>query len=871
MSLSPGARLGPYEILAPLGAGGMGEVYLALDTRLKRRVAVKVLPAELSANGERLARLEREAHTASALNHPNIVTVYDIGTSGSTSYIAMEFVEGKTLREVLLSGPLSVKGALEIASQAANGLAKAHAAGIIHRDLKPENLMISKDGFVKILDFGLAKVAPREGPELSLMPTAASTQTEEGTILGTVGYMSPEQARGEPVDFRSDQFSFGAIFYEMVAGKRPFEATATADLIAAIIRDEPKPLSVAAPKLPFVAGWIIERCLAKNPAERYASTQDLARDLSTLRSRLPEAMASGGGAAAGSRTSSPARTALMAGGAAAIVLALGIVLAPLLRRAGGSPTVQWEQLSFRRGMIWSGRFASDGQTAVYSAAWEGAPGRLYATRPGTADTRALDLPPGKILSVSARGELAFLRDPRYLFFGSHPGTLARAMLEGGTSRDVLEDVNGADWSPDGTQLAVARRVQGKYRLEYPVGKVLYESEGVLGSVSVSRDGEWIAFFEYTLPATTVVAVRAADGLRRVLSEGWGNSSVGLAWSADNREVWFTATTLHISTFDPARLYAVTLEGRRREVVRAPGDLRLFDIAKDGRVMLARWDWSTGLKAFGPGLDAEREVSWLGHSWLTDLSPDGSTVLFTGSSVVFSQSAASLFLRKLDLSPAVRLGENLEFQVGRLSPDGKWVVAASASEPNRLVLLPTGAGEVRRIQPPADLADWFPDGRRLLLRLRDSTTRGFPAIYDVVSGETHPITLPEAFKGGISEQAVSPDGRRIAALDEFGPSRTLWLLAVDGGPPRKLGLFPHDSLVGWNQDNEHLFFYRPEVPARVFQVELGSGKSEPWKELKPEDLAGVLWVRPVRVAPNGRAWAYSYTRVLSELYIAKGLR
>jgi eukaryotic-like serine/threonine-protein kinase len=281
-----GSRLGPYEVLAPIGSGGMGEVFLALDTRLGRHVAVKVLPAELSMDPKRLARLDREARAASALNHPNIVTVYDVGSSGSTSYIAMEFVEGKTLRDLLLSGPLPVRRALAIAAQVADGLAKAHAAGIVHRDLKPENLMISKDGFAKILDFGLARFAPRESGELSRMQTVTKPQTEAGTVLGTVAYMSPEQARGETVDFRSDQFSFGGILYEMVTGMHPFKLGAPAETVSAILRDEPAPLAETAPTSPEALRWIIERCLSKEPEERYGSTRDLARDLRRVGEQL---------------------------------------------------------------------------------------------------------------------------------------------------------------------------------------------------------------------------------------------------------------------------------------------------------------------------------------------------------------------------------------------------------------------------------------------------------------------------------------------------------------------------------------------------------------------------------------------------------
>ena len=289
MALNPGSRLGPYEILAPIGKGGMGEVYRARDTKLKREVAIKILPAEVAADTERLRRFEKEAWAASALNHPNIVTIHDVGREQGVSYIALELVEGKTLRDLLAGGPLPSKRLLSIAAQAAEGLARAHEAGIVHRDLKPENLMVTRDGFVKILDFGLAKLVgpPEEFDEATHAPTV-SVGTEQGVVIGTVAYMSPEQASGTTLDFRSDQFSLGAVLYEMAVGRQPFHGDTRPEILTAIIREEPEPLASAASKTPPPLRWIIERCLAKEPEQRYASTKDLARDLRTAHDRLAE-------------------------------------------------------------------------------------------------------------------------------------------------------------------------------------------------------------------------------------------------------------------------------------------------------------------------------------------------------------------------------------------------------------------------------------------------------------------------------------------------------------------------------------------------------------------------------------------------------
>ena len=285
--LPPGTRLGPYELIELLGAGGMGEVYRARDARLDRIVAIKILPPAFSVDRERLHRFEREARSASALNHPNIITIHELGHDCSCHYIAMELVEGKTLREVLGSGLLPMRKAIEIASQVAEGLTKAHEAGITHRDLKPENLMVSNDGFVKILDFGLAKVSSFGGGR-SDINNLSTSQTPVGLVLGTVGYMSPEQVSGDGLDFRSDQFSLGLVLYEMVTGKRAFQRSTAAETLVAVLREPAEPIARQNREAPAPLCWVIERCLAKDPEKRYVSTRDLARELAAIRDRFLE-------------------------------------------------------------------------------------------------------------------------------------------------------------------------------------------------------------------------------------------------------------------------------------------------------------------------------------------------------------------------------------------------------------------------------------------------------------------------------------------------------------------------------------------------------------------------------------------------------
>ncbi|HEY7573638.1 MAG TPA: serine/threonine-protein kinase, partial [Thermoanaerobaculia bacterium] len=369
MTLAAGTRLGPYEITARLGAGGMGEVYRARDSRLGRDVAVKVLLGEVAADRDRLRRFELEARAASALNHPHIVMIYDVGSSDATFYTAMELVEGSTLRELVETGPLTTRRLLDVAAQIADGLAKAHEAGIVHRDLKPENVMISRDGYAKILDFGLAKLSETAAEDAS----EVATGTRPGMVMGTVGYMSPEQASGRPVDFRSDQFSLGSILYELATGQRAFRRDTSAETLAAIIREEPRPIAAQNAGIPAPFRWIVERCLSKEPDGRYASTRDLARDLAMVREHLSEL---------GSGETARSDAAASAGG-----LAL--------------PTFQ--RLSFRRGTILSARFAPDGQTVIYGASWDGEPVRLYSNRPESPESSPLMIPDAEVLSISRSG------------------------------------------------------------------------------------------------------------------------------------------------------------------------------------------------------------------------------------------------------------------------------------------------------------------------------------------------------------------------------------------------------------------------------------------------------------------------------------
>jgi hypothetical protein len=450
MTLSAGTRLGPYEILSPLGAGGMGEVYKARDPRLGRDVAIKVLPASFSEDSDRLRRFEQEARSASALNHPNIITIHEIGSADSTSYIAMECVDGESLRELLASGALATKKMLDVAVQIGEGLAKAHAAGIVHRDLKPENVMVSKDGFVKLLDFGLAKLFTAPQEQGSGMPTMVHQETQPGTVMGTVGYMSPEQASGRPIDFRSDQFAFGSILYEMATGKRAFQRETGAETLTAIIKDEPEPVERLNPKAPAPFRWIVERCLAKDSRDRYASTLDLARDLRTVREHLTELSGSG---AAGTVEAAPRRRPGWIAVAAAFLIGAA-VSAVWLRGPAASPA---HTAPVVRPLTYTGRDYSpaaspDGKTIAFASDRDGKKRVWLKQVAGGGEQALTDGPQDDFPRFSPDGAaVLFVR-----MAPGQPPAVYRQDLVGGEVRRISENAVSADWSPDGKSASAIR-------------------------------------------------------------------------------------------------------------------------------------------------------------------------------------------------------------------------------------------------------------------------------------------------------------------------------------------------------------------------------------------------------------------------------
>jgi eukaryotic-like serine/threonine-protein kinase len=858
MSLAAGSRLGPYEILAPLGAGGMGEVYRARDGRLGREVALKVLPAELSEDRDRISRFEQEARSASALNHPNIVTVHDIGQADSTSYIAMELVDGRTLRELSASGALPVRRVLALAVQIADGLAKAHAAGIVHRDLKPENVMVSKDGFVKILDFGLAKLVEPQSGGVSLMPTLAKPETHPGVVMGTVGYMSPEQASGEALDFRSDQFSLGSILYEVVTGQKPFQRKTAAETMSAIIRDEPEPIGKVRAEVPPPLRWIVERCLAKDPDERYASTRDLARELAGVRDHVSEiTSAAEAPIDLGPRPLRRARRSTVLAAALLILLAGAVAgwlfAAKKLPKTAAAPT--FRRLTFRSGGLQNARFAPDG-TIVYGATWAGESPALYAVRPESPESRSFEIGDADILAVSSAGEMAVLLNQNAL-----SGTLARLPFAGGVPRPAVEDVPyaSADWSPDGKELVVVRYVDGQRRLEFPLGRKLYDGPSII-TPRFNPRGDTIAFF--ARDTGSVMIIRSSGGSVRSIASGFELPGGAPCWTPDGREVWFTGSS---EPGKPSGLHAVDLTGKIRLVAQMPGELELDDISRDGRVLLAHHTLINSLRAGTAGASAERDLTWLDFSVPSDISPDGKTILFNELGEGGGKTARA-YLRNVDGSPAVLLGDG---RAHALSPDGKSVLVSYPGAADRFVVLPTGTGEPKTVAlsgfDAIETAAWLPDGKEFIFEGREAGKRWRVYRLGLDGGKPRAISAEGVRIPAFMTGPVSPDGRFF--FGARGPGK-FFRFPMDGGEARPVaGLERGDFPIRWASDRS--FWMSRFGSGDISRLDPDTGRKTPsGLRIKP-DFTNLAAMRSVMTA-DGRAYVYAQRRAHSVLYVVEGL-
>ena len=618
------------------------------------------------------------------------------------------------------------------------------------------------------------------------------------------------------------------------------------------MREEPKALE-SSTRPPGALEVDVERCLAKDPEERYASTRDLARDLKSLRDHLSETSA----APSASRPAlarrgwlAPAVVALAAG------VALGALAFRLLAPKAAATEPAFRQITFRRGTVSAARFAPDGKTVVYAASWDGAPSDVFAMQPESPESRSLGLPLAGIFSISSASELAVALRQKQLLGYETVAMLARQPLNGGAARDVMADVTGADWSPDGQQFVVAGPEAGGWTLQYPPGKVLATSAGWLDLPRISPDGRRIAYAEHPQQGDALGRVVVIDVTGRRLYQSDVSSNIsGLAWSPSGEEVWYTGDDI----------LALLPSGHSRRVLRLPGFTDLQDVARDGRVLINRNDRRREIVGLAPGETRERILTWHDWSFPADLSADGRTLLFDEQGAATGGGEYLAYVRKTDGSSAVLLGRARGLS---LSPDGTKMLGETLQDPTPLLVLPTGAGTPRTVPTKGiswQWGFWMPDGRHAMVQGSEAGHKSRLYIVDMETGQARPFTSEGvALYGG----ALSPDARSVAA---FGPDGKAALYPVAGGDPAPIaGLEPQEHVLRWSPDGA-LFIARWSLPAEVYRLDPATGRRVLWKTFAPADAAGVLNVGPVLLAADGKSYVYSYRRVLQNLYIVTGIK
>ena len=862
MALTPGSKLGPYEILGAIGAGGMGEVYRARDTRLDRDVAIKVLPAAFAQDAERLRRFEQEARVVATLNHPNILAIFDIGSEAGVPYLVTELLEGEPLRDKLKAGALPARRALEYATGIAHGLAAAHEKGIIHRDLKPENVFLTRDGRVKVLDFGLAKLTRGEAAAAGTGDSRTIDHaTSPGMLLGTVEYMSPEQVRGNAADGRSDIFALGVLLYEMLAGRRAFHRETGAETMTAILKEDPPEFDPSHPVPPGLER-IVRRCLEKAPEQRFQSARDLAFALEAVSGLSHGSSVSGiAPAMAAAKTHNWRTPALITG------LLVFAALAYVAGRGNsrGASIVGYKQVSYRPQTIFAARYSPDGKTIVFAAADQGVMPTLYTISQDYPEPKSTGLTGVQLLAVSRKGELAVLTRAQYVAQRIFRGTLARMPLGSAAPREIMADVEEADWSPDGEDLAIIREINGQSRLEYPIGTILYQTSAYVSDLRFSPDGKRIAFFDHPWKYDDrgfVSVIEVATKKKTDLIGGfWGME--GLAWSNDGTEVFFSGSTSG-AALQPR---AVTLAGKSRVLMPIPGSLELFDVSAAGEHLVARQDLQMKSVATDPATGQERDVSWLDFSIFPTVSNDGKLVSFSEMSAAAGATYSSC-VRRTDGSPTVVVGEG----AGPMSPDGKWVAALVPSTPAKLMLYPTGAGQARQLERgsvenySANMR-FFADSEHLEFCGSEAGRPPRCFVQSITAGAPKAVT-PE----GTVQAWPSPDGKSVLALSGD------WKMAIyplDGGQPRPV---PHidvlagDTVMQWTSDGRSVMLFRTnQIPARVEKVDLATGKRTLVRLLSPPDRSGTTGINWFSFSPDEKWYAYSYSRNASQLYTASGVK
>src|SRR6266542_2848536 len=605
-----GETIGPYEVLSELGSGAMGVVYLAQDARLGRKIALKLLPSQFTNDKDRLRRFQQEARAASALNHPNILTVHEVEQRSGLHYIATEFVDGVTLRQHMNTRRMSLDEILNIAIQVASALQAAHTAGIAHRDIKPENIMIRSDGYIKVLDFGLAKLAEKD-----LSPT------NPGVVMGTPRYMSPEQARGLDVDLRTDIFSLGAVVYEMVTGKVPFDGLTTSDIIAALIKDEPESMSLSVPELPLVFEQVVNKALTKDLDLRYQTIAEFLSDLQRLKNEIqldalvrtnsdgsrflfedlgnPQTTRTRGLSSTDPHAQRKTKQLLtnisnkwtvgVSLGVLVVVatVAIAAVVSLNRRKSASIATISTpHSLTNRDGFISATRFAPDGKRIIYSAGFDGKPLEFFFADVQGSESQSAGIQSAALKSVSRSGKIAVLFNFELNWSDGYNGTLVILPAEGGKPEVMMDGIDDAAFAPDGNTFAIMRSVMGEQQLEYPAGHVLYKSSGWMSYPRFSPKGDKIAFFEHPLGdfSGSIAVFDLASQKKTDISTDW-KSLKGLAWNPKNDEIWFGGSKVgRLLSINAVSLYGLV----PMKVYEVAGmGARVDDISDDGKMLITQ--------------------------------------------------------------------------------------------------------------------------------------------------------------------------------------------------------------------------------------------------------------------------------------------
>lgn len=852
MALERGTRIGPYEIAELIGKGGMGEVYRAHDERLGRDVAVKLMSVDASGDVSRIRRMQQEARAVGQLNHPNIVSVFDVGMHEERMYVVTELLSGESLRHIVERGALPWRVALGYALQMAEGLAAAHDLGIVHRDIKPDNLFVTKDKRVKILDFGIA--TRREPERGALASGSAQTVSQAGLLIGTVGYMSPEQARAQSVDHRTDIFALGCVLYELLTGKQAFTGPTPLEVLVAIQRDAPVAIQDVVPQVPADLVRIVERCLEKDAALRFQSARDLLFAMTLLQTAGPSSM---------ERPAEPSRPApkRRIPWPALAILALGLVLGAVIMAWRVLPShskelVFYRQMTFRRGTVYTARFTLDGTSIVYSAAWDGLPRELFATVAGAREARPMNLPETDAAFMLTSGEMGLIRRTAR---GFAPGTLGRMSLSGGPSKDMLDGIRWADSSLDGTDLVVVKNAGNNRVLEWPPGHAVTEAFRI-SYPRLSPNRQWVAFLEasqqYNDSGRLIVVDRNG---KRVLETGIWKSIEGLAWRNDN-EIWFGASKEGRSLW----LHATDLQGKTRLLCRVPGRLVLHDLYRDGRILAERNAFRATLMVGTSGATGEKDLSWRDYSQLGQLSRDGKQMLFAEEGDGAGAGSVA-YLRSTDGSVPLRLGEGLGLA---LSPDGTKALLRVGDESMHWEIVPIGAGTPETLPSGAlTTISWgafVPNTARIVILGREKGKNNQLYVQDAPAGEPRALAVDDV---NVTGDALSPDGTVIAATQKG----KVLLVPIDGSAPRELPGLEKRVPVSFTADGKTLFVRTVEtLPLQLERYDLAAGKLETWKTLAPSDPAGLLSIGRVSIARDGEVYAYESYRLLSDLYIIENV-